>query len=470
MAENLGKFDLVVIGSGPGGYVAAIRAGQLGLKTAIIEKDPKPGGTCLHRGCIPTKAMLQTAAIMDTTRESASYGVKVSGSELDLPAMMKYKSKVVKKNAGGVEYLLKKNKVSHFHGFGQLESPKQVHVSLADGREGVIDTENVILATGSVAARPGFLDFDNPRIITSDEALEIEEVPRHITILGAGAVGCEFASIFKSFGSEEVILIEMLDRLLPIEDEDCSAELLKAYRKRKIDCRVSSKLEKATAGKDGVTITLSQDGKNEEFKTDYLLCAVGRWPYTEGLGLEKVGVEVEKGFVKIDRDQRTNVSNIYAIGDIVSDTPQLAHAASAEGITAVEIIAGMDPPRIDPVKVPSATYCHPEVASVGLTEAKAKDAGYDVKTSKFPFSALGKGGIVGASSGFFKIVAESKYGEILGVHIVGDHATDLISEGCAALGLESTAADLAHVIHPHPTLSEGMLEAAHGLTGGAIHI
>jgi len=468
--EQLGTFDVVVIGGGPGGYVAAIKAGQLGMKAALIEKDSQPGGTCLHRGCIPTKALLQTAHVLDLAADGKKFGVKIERATLDLPGAMKYKNRVVKKNAGGVEYLLKKNKVSVINGFASLENANTIGVDLGDGQSGKVTAKNIVLATGSVAARPAFLDFSHDRILTSDEALQISEVPQHITVLGAGAVGTEFASIFKSFGAD-VVLVEMLPRLLPLEDHDCSAELLKAFKKRKIECRVSTKLEKAVPTDTQVEIVLgTEDGKSEKFSTDLLLCAIGRWPFTDGLGLDKVGVEVDKGFVVTDRDQRTTVPNIYAIGDIVGSTPLLAHAASAEALVAIELIAGKNPPRIDPNRIPSATYCHPEVASVGLSEQKAKESGYEVKAFKFPFSALGKGGIVGASFGFFKLVADAKYGEILGVHIIGDHATDLIAEGCAVLGLESTASDLAHIVHPHPTLSEGLLEAAHGLTGGAIHI
>ena len=472
MVEKIGMFDVVVIGAGPGGYVAAIRAGQLGLKTAIIEKDPKPGGTCLHRGCIPTKALLETAHVLDVAREGDYFGVKIAEPELDLPAAMKFKGKVVEKNTKGVEFLLKKNKIERIHGMGRLDGPTQVRVVTADGDEKVVDAKNIVLATGSVPAKPGFLDFSDDRIITSDEILSVESLPKHITILGAGAVGTEFASIFKSFGCD-VMLVEMMDRLLPVEDHDCSAELLRAYKKRKIECRVSTKLEKAdTSGKRLKLLLASESGETETVETDILLCAVGRRPVTDGLGLEKVGIQPDRaGFVAVNPDQSTTRSNIYAIGDIVGATPLLAHVASAEGICAVENIAGKSPPPIRADRIPGATYCHPEVASVGLTENAAREAGHAVKVSKFPLSALGKSGILGKTvPGFFKIVADEKYGEILGVHIVGPHATDLICEGCAVLGLEGTAADLGHIVHPHPTLGEGMMEAAHGLLGGAIHM
>lgn len=470
MAENTaGRFDIAIVGGGPGGYVAAIRASQLGLRTALIEKDPKPGGTCLHRGCIPTKALLQTAHVLDTARDAKPFGVKVDGVSLDLPAANKFKDGVVLKNAAGVEFLLKKNKVQTLRGRGQLVAPTRIEVTGEDGKKQTVEAANIVLATGSVPARPGFLDFKHPRIITSDEALQLTSVPKHVTVLGAGAVGCEFASVWASFGAQ-VVIVEMLDRLLPIEDRDCSDELQKAFKKRNIDFRLATKLEKAEPHDKGVELLLANEkGQTEKLSTELLLCAVGRSPYTEGLGLEKVGVKVERGFVKVDGSQRTSVGSVHAIGDIVGSTPLLAHVASAEGIVAVEAIAGKKPPAIDPQRIPSATYCHPEVASIGLTEAKAIESGFKVKTSKFPFSALGKGGILRARHGFFKIVADERYGEILGVHILGDHATDLISEACALLGLEATAVDLAHIIHPHPTLGEGMLEAAHGLVGGAIH-
>ncbi|HIA28368.1 MAG TPA: dihydrolipoyl dehydrogenase [Planctomycetes bacterium] len=471
MVEKIGKFDVAIIGGGPGGYVAAIRASQLGLKTVLIEKDPAPGGTCLHRGCIPTKALLQSAHVIDLARESSYFGIQIENPQVDLDGVLSFQKKVVDRNAKGVQLLLKKNKVEMVEGTGRLDGPTQVRVITPEETEVVVDADNIVLATGSVPARPGFLDFKDSRIITSDEALRLDEIPRHVTILGAGAVGCEFASIFRSFGSE-VLLVELLDRLLPVEDGDCSAELFRSFKKRGIESRISTKLEKAEPGKDGIEVLLATEkGAAEKVQTDILLCAVGRKPVTDGLGLEKVGIHTENGFVAVNPDQSTVRPNVFAIGDIVASSPQLAHVASAEGIIAVEAVAGMTPQPIRNDRVPNATYCHPEVASVGLTEEAAKEEGLDVKVSKFPLSALGKSGIIGkAVPGFFKIIADEKYGEILGVHIIGPHATDLISEGCAILGLEGTAADLAHIIHPHPSLGEGMMEAAHGLVGSPIHM
>ena len=370
-----------------------------------------------------------------------------------------------------MEYLLKKNGITTVHGTGRLDGLNSIRVVIDDNTEKTVEAKNIILATGSVAARPGFLDWSTDKIITSDEALRLSKVPGKTVVLGAGAVGCEFASILNSFGSD-VTLVEMMDRLLPIEDHESSSELQRSFKKHGIRSMVSTKLEKATPTSNGVDLVLTDgNGKTEEIQADILLCAIGRKPVTEGLKLDQVGIKTERGFIPVNPDQSTSRPNIFAIGDIVHGTPQLAHVASAEGIIAVESIAGMHTHPIVNERVPNATYCHPEVASIGLTENAAKEAGHYIKVSKFPLSALGKAGIVGkAIPGFFKIIADEKYGEILGIHIVGPHATDLISEGCAILGLEGTAEDLAHIIHPHPTLGEGMMEAAHGLVGGAIHM
>ncbi|MGE4619673.1 MAG: dihydrolipoyl dehydrogenase [Planctomycetota bacterium] len=471
MVEKIGNYDVAIIGGGPGGYVAAIRAGQLGLSTVLVEKDAQPGGTCLHRGCIPTKALLQSAHVIDVARESSYFGISIPEADVDVPAVLSFQKKIVQKNAKGVEYLLKKNGITTVNGIGRLDGLNTIRVVDNDSTEKLIEAKNIILATGSVPAKPGFLDFSNPAIITSDEALRLESIPKKAVVLGAGAVGCEFASILKSFGSE-VVLVELLDRLLPVEDHECSAELMRSFKKRGIKSRVSTRLEKATPTDSGVEILLaSEDGKQETIEADILLCAVGRKPVTDSLKLDQVGIKTDRGFIPVQPDQSTTRSHIYAIGDIVAGTAQLAHVASAEGVIAVENIAGMHTQPIRNDRVPNATYCHPEVASVGLTENAAREAGHELKVSKFPLSALGKAGIVGkAIPGFFKIIADAQYGEILGIHIVGPHATDLISEGCAILGLEGTAEDLAHVIHPHPTLGEGMMEAAHGLVGGAIHM
>lgn len=460
-------YDLVVIGSGPGGYVAAIRASQLGLKTAVVEKDPKFGGTCLHRGCIPTKAMLHAASMLDEIRDAGGLGISVAEPELDLEKTHAYKDGVVSKNAKGIEFLFRKNKIDGLHGFGRIEEPGKVSVE-KDGETTVYEAANILIATGSVPREIPIAPSDGERILNSDHALELREVPEKLVVLGAGAVGCEFASVYRSYGSE-VTLVEMLPRLLPIEDEEVSIELAKTFRKRGIMPLVDTRLESVERKGDGLRIELLSGGETHWLEADKLLVAVGRAPVSEGIGLEAAGVATEKGYVNVDQWMRTSVDGIYAIGDVVN-TPWLAHVASAEGIAAAEHMAGHEGKRpVDYRLVPSCTYCHPEVASVGLTEAKAREQGHDVAVGKFPFSALGKAGILRHTEGFVKVVRETKYDEVLGVHIIGAHATDLIAEACVALQIESTTEELFRTMHAHPTLSESVMEAAHAAYGHAIH-
>ncbi len=467
MAE---KRDLVVIGSGPGGYVAAIRAAQLGLKVAVVEKDPAFGGTCLHRGCIPTKALLHTAGLLDGIRGSEGFGVKVAGAELDLEKTHAYKDGVVSKNARGIEYLFKKNGIEGIHGRGRLAGPNEVLVEPAEG-EGEstsLTTRFVLVATGSVPREVQVAPTDGEAVLNSDHALAIPKVPGSIVVVGAGAVGCEFASLFASFGSE-VTLVEMLPRLLPLEDEEVSKELARAFKKRGIKTLVDTKLGGVERGADGLRIALESGNMAEKLSAEKLLVAIGRAPVTEGIGLGELGIELDRGYVPVDGTMRTSSPSVYAIGDVVR-TPWLAHVASAEGILAVEHMAGLEVRPIDYDKVPSVTYCEPEVGSVGLTEAEARERGYEVAVGKFPFSALGKAAIVGKTGGFVKVVRETTYDELLGVHIIGPHATDLIAEACVALRIESTTEELFRTIHAHPTLSEGLAEAAHAASGHAIHI
>jgi len=461
-------YDLIVIGSGPGGYVAAIRAAQLGMKAAVVEKDPKFGGTCLHRGCIPTKALLHTASMLDEIKGAGDVGISVAEPTLDLAKAHGYKDKVVAKNAKGVEFLFKKNKIDGIHGFGRLKSATEVEVEAEGGEKTVYKTKNVLVATGSVPRELPIAPTDGEKILNSDHILKLDRVPESLVVLGAGAVGTEFASIFRAFGSE-VTLVEMLPRLLPIEDEEVSAELARAFRKRGIQSMTGTLLQKAETTDSGVHLTLEREGEPAELDAEVLLVAVGRAPVSEGVGLEAVGVELERGYVQVDGHMRTAVPNVYAIGDVVA-TPWLAHVASAEGILAVEHMAGEEVRPIDYDHVPSCTYCEPEVASVGLTEAAAKERGYDVETGKFPFSALGKAAILGHTGGFVKVVRDLKYDELLGVHIIGPHATDLIAEACVALQVESTTEELFRTIHAHPTLSEAVMEAAHVAFGHGIHI
>ena len=492
-------FDLIIIGSGPGGYVAGIRAGQLGLKVAVVEKDPKLGGTCLHRGCIPTKALLHTASLLDEIRGVAEHGIQVPAPTLDIARAHDRKRKVVDKNARGIEALFKKYKVTGMlQGAGRLVGPHQVEVDGKDGKR-VLSTRFVMIATGSVPRDVPIAPADGERVLNSDHVLLLERVPKSIAVLGAGAVGTEFASLYASFGSE-VTLIEMLPRILPIEDEEVSAELERALRKRKIKVLTGARLTGAERTASGVRLTVERQGKagakaqaaagssgnqgnpgtsasaeaaaaaatQETIEAELLLSAVGRSPVTGGIGLEALGIELERGYVKVNPLMQTNLPHVYAIGDVVN-TPWLAHVASAEGILAVEHMAGQPVRPINYDHVPSCTYCDPEVGSVGLSEARARERGYDVAVGKFPFTALGKAAILGHTGGFVKVVRETRYDELLGVHIIGASATDLIAEACAALHLEATDEELLHTIHAHPTLSEAVGEAAHAAFGHAIH-
>jgi dihydrolipoamide dehydrogenase len=465
------ELDVIILGSGPGGYVAGIRAGQLGLKVAVVEKDPKFGGTCLHRGCIPTKALLHTASVLEEIREAGEIGIDVSPPELDMHRAHQRKQKVVDKNAGGIEFLFKKNQVRGLHGFGRLMGPHEVEVEAAgengeSGEKTVYRAKNLLLATGSVPREIPVAPTDGERILNSDHLLRLERVPKSMVILGAGAVGTEFASMFRSFGSE-VTLVEMLPRVLPLEDPEISKELEKSFRKRGIAVRTDTKLSGAETTEGGVRLTL--EGEEEKLEAEILLVAVGRRPLTEGIGLEDVGLTLTKGYLATNDFLQTEVPHIYAIGDVVTRTPWLAHKASAEGILAVEHMAGQKVRPLDYSKVPSVVYTSPEVASVGLTEEAAKEQGYDVEVGKFPFSASGKAAIEGKTVGFVKVVRETKYDEVLGVHILGPHATDLIAEACAALQLETTAEELFRTVHAHPTLAEAVMEAAHASHGSAIH-
>jgi len=463
------SFDVTVIGAGPGGYVAAIRAAQVGLKTAIIEKDKDLGGTCLLRGCIPTKELLHSAHVYELVNNPTEFGVSVEGSKLHFDKVMARKNRVVAKLSKGVDFLMKKHKITVFKGTGRFEGKGRVTVKDGAGPRREIPTKNVIIATGSAPRLLPGMQIESPRIVTSDELLDFERVPKSMIVLGAGAVGVEFASVFKRFSSD-VTIIEMLDRLVPIEDEETSAELQRAFRKRGIASLVRTRFESARVNEGGVEVTYTgADGGKGTISAETLLVAVGRRPYTDGLGLENTRCEVERGYIKVDEFMRAAEPNVYAIGDVVP-TPWLAHVASKEGCLAAEHIAGRNPQPINYDRVPNCTYCEPEIGSVGLSEAKAKERGYQVKVGKFPFSALGKAMILGETEGFVKVVTDAKYDEVLGVHIVGPHATDLLAEACVAMGLEATAEELGHIMHAHPTLSEAVMEAAEAVHGMATSI
>jgi len=466
-------YDVAIIGSGPAGYTAAIRAGQHGLKTALIEKDNVLGGTCLHVGCIPTKALLFNAELWDHLKEAKEFGIEgVDSRKLNWPAIQERKGKIVAKHAKGLEFLMRKNKVETIRGYGKLTGPAQggtftIEVTGADGKASQVRAKNILLATGSQASMlPGLQPDD--RILTNIEILALKEIPKSLIVVGAGAVGVEFASIYRSFDTE-VTILEMLPRLVPLEDEDVSKELARVYRKRGINYFTGAKVEKVEKTKTGVAVTITVDGKQQKIEAEKILIAVGRRPRTENIGLEKTKIKPERGFIKVNGYLQTDEPGIYAIGDIVLGTPQLAHVGAMEGIVAVTKIAGKPVKPINLQHIPNATYCHPEIGSVGLTEAKARAAGYDVKIGKFPFTANSRASIVGQHEGFIKIVSDAKYGEILGVHIIGPQATELIAEAVAAMELEGTAEDLMWTIHAHPTLAEAMLDATSSVYGMAIN-
>ena len=466
-------YDVAIIGSGPAGYTAAIRAGQYGLKTALIEKDPYLGGTCLHVGCIPTKALLFNAELWDHLKDATEYGIEGVGSrKLNWASILDRKTKVVDKHAKGLQFLMRKNKVDVVKGFGKLTGPAQngVHtLEIKDGGKSTqLKTRNVILAMGSEARMiPGLQPDD--RVLTNIEILKIGAVPKSLIVVGSGAVGVEFASIFRSFDTE-VTILEMLPRMVPLEDEEVSKELARVYRKRGINAHVNAKVEKVEKTKTGVAVTFTVDGKQQKLEAEKILIAIGRKPFTDGVGLEKTRVQTDRGFVKTNEWMETAEPGVYAIGDIVLGTPQLAHVGAMEGIVAVAKIAKKEDKPIDLLKIPNVTYCHPEIGSVGLTEAKAREKGYNVKVGKFPFTANSRASIVGEHDGFIKIVSDTKYGEILGVHIIGPQATELIAEAVTAMELEATVEDLMWTIHAHPTLAEAMLDASNSVYGLAINM
>lgn len=471
MAETI--YDVAIVGSGPAGYTAAIRAGQLGLKTALIEKENVLGGTCLHVGCIPTKALLFNAEIWDHLKEAKEYGIEgVESRKLNWAAVQERKSKIVAKHAKGLEFLMKKNKVETIRGYGKLTGHAQggvhtVNVTGGDGTSKQVKAKNVLLSSGSEARMiPGLQPDDT--VLTNIEILSLKQIPKSLIIVGAGAVGVEFASIYKSFDCD-VTLVEMLPRLVPVEDEEISKELARVYRKRGINFHTGAKVEKVEKIKTGVSVTITVDGKQQKLDAEKILIAVGRKPRTENLGLEETHIKPERGFIKVDSWMQTAEPGVYAIGDIVLGTPQLAHVGAMEGIVAVTKIAGKHAKPVNLERVPNATYCHPEIGSVGLTQAKAEELGYTVKVGKFPFTANSRASIVGSHEGFVKIVSDAEYGEVLGVHIIGPQATELIAEAVAAMELEVTVEDLVWTIHAHPTLAEAMLDASNSVYGMAIN-
>jgi dihydrolipoamide dehydrogenase len=468
-------YDVAIIGSGPGGYTAAIRAGEYGLKTALIEKAPQLGGTCLHVGCIPTKSLLFDAEIYDHFKAAKEHGIEnVEGMKVNWGTVQDRKNKIVTKHTKGLEFLMRKNKVTTIPGYGRLTGPVKngvldVEVTASDGKKTKVQAKNVILATGSEARMLPGLKPDST-ILTNIEILSLNSIPKSLIVIGSGAVGVEFASIYKSYGTD-VNVIEALPRLVPVEDEDVSKELLRVYKKRGINCHLGAKVEKVEKTKDGATVTFTtSDGKQQKLEAEKVLIAIGRAPQTEDVGLDKTKIRSERGFIQTNEWMQTAEPCIYAIGDIILGMPQLAHVAAMQGMVAVAKIAGKFARPVKRNLIPGCTYCEPQIGSVGLTEAQAKEKGYKVKIGKFPFTANSKASIISSHDGFIKVVSEEQYGEILGVHIIGPLATELISEAVTAMTLEATVEEMMFTIHAHPTLYEALLDGFSSVEGKAINI
>jgi dihydrolipoamide dehydrogenase len=476
------EYEVVVIGSGTGGYVAAIRAAQLGLKTAVIERAPVLGGTCLNWGCIPTKALLEHAHALKIAQDWKEWGLTIGEASLrqdsgqaigiDMNQVQARKDKIVKGLTSGVEFLFKKNKIDWIKGTGRLAGKGAVEIVDGD-KQSIAVKKEIVVATGSQPRSVPGVEIDRKRIITSDEAINLKAIPKSIVILGSGAVGVEFASIFRRFGSD-VTIVELLPRLVPVEDEAVSAELERSFKKQGIKVLTATRVSSARAGAAGVDLEAQgSDGTPVKLSAELLLVATGRGPVTNGLGAEEAGLQLDRGYVRVDTQYRTNVPGISAIGDVITfDTPghqQLAHLSSAEGIALAERIAGQEFRPINYEQVPGCTYCDPEIGSVGLTEAKAKERGFDVRVGTFKFGVLGRARIAGETEGFVKIVADKKYDEVLGVHMIGPRSTELVAEATLALRLECTVEELIRTIHAHPTMSEAVGEAAHAAHGAAIH-
>ena len=469
MADN--NFDLVVIGAGPGGYVAAIRGAQLGMKVACVEAGGPSGGlggVCNNVGCIPTKAMLESAKYAKKVGGLKDFGVEVGEVKLDIATAAKRAGKVAQAGNKGVGFLFKKNKIEHVEGWGRLAGNGKVEVEGKDGKR-TLTAKNVIIATGSRPRDLPILKFDGERVWSSDQAVFPKELPASIGIIGAGAIGMEFADVYNAFGSK-VTVIEAMEQVLPLEDAECAAVVAKSYKKRGIDMLVNARLEKADVKKNGVTLHVKGgDGKVTEVKVDVVLVAVGRAPIIDDIGLDKAGVKTDRGFIVVDDHLQTTAKNVYAIGD-VAKPPLLAHKASHEGMAVAEHIAGEGHGMVDYNNIPSVTYCHPEVASVGLTEKAAKEKGLDIEVGTFPFSANGRARTSGETDGFVKIIRDRKYSEIVGAHIVGPSASELIAEFIIGRHLESTAEEMEKAMHPHPTLSEAVAEAALASLGRVVHM
>lgn len=461
------KYDIIVIGSGPGGYVAAIRASQLGYKVGVVERD-ELGGICLNWGCIPTKALLKSANVFEYIKHAKDYGINVGEPAVDFKATIKRSRDVAQGMSKGVQFLLRKNKIDHIEGFGKLKSGKKVEVTGKDGKKTEYAADHIILATGGRSRELPSMPIDNKKIIGYRKAMSMDEQPKSMVVVGSGAIGVEFAYFYNAIGTK-VTIVEFLPNVVPLEDEEVSKQLERSLKKAGIDIMTNAEVTNVDVKGEGCVATVKTKNGEEKIKCEIVLSAVGISTNLEGIGLEEVGVQVERGKVKVDDFYKTNIPGVYAIGDIVHGQA-LAHVASAEGIICVEKIKGMNPEPLNYNNIPGCTYCSPEVASVGYTEKAAKEAGYEIKVGKFPFSASGKASAAGAKEGFIKVIFDAKYGEWLGAHMIGLNVTEMIAEVVAARKLETTGHEIIKTVHPHPTMSEAIMEAAAAAYDEVIHL
>ncbi len=460
-------YDVIVLGSGPGGYPAAIRASQLGKKVAIVERESL-GGICLNWGCIPTKALLKSAQVFEYAKHAADYGIDINDPKQNFEKIIKRSRGVADKMSKGIQFLMKKNKIDVVMGNGKLLAPGKLEVTAADGKKQVLEAKNIIIATGGRARELPSLKMDGKKIIGYREAMVLPQQPKTMLVVGSGAIGSEFAYFYNSMGTK-ITIVEFLPRIVPVEDEDISKELEKQFKKQGIEVLTNSEVLSVDTNGDGITAKVKTANGEISLTADIVLSAVGVVANIEGVGLEELGIKMDKGKIVVDANQQTNIPGIYAIGDCTPNQA-LAHKASKEGINAAEHLAGHKPEPIDYNNVPGCTYCYPEIASVGLTEKAAKDAGYEIKVGKFPFMASGKASASGATDGFVKVIYDAKYGEFLGCHMIGNHVTEMIAEAVVARKLETTAHEILNAIHPHPTMSEGLKEATAVAYGEAIDL
>jgi dihydrolipoamide dehydrogenase len=463
----MAQYDVVILGSGPGGYVTAIRASQLGLKVAVIEKE-NLGGVCLNWGCIPTKALLKSAQVFQYIQHAADYGIKVSDAEADFNAVIARSRGVAEGMSKGVQFLMKKNKIDVINGFGTVKPGKKVEVKDKDGKVSTVEGKNIIIATGARARQLPNVAIDGEKVIDYRKAMILDKQPKSLVVIGSGAIGVEFAYVYASMGTK-VTIVEFMPNIVPVEDEDISKELAKQYKKLGVEVHTSSSVEKVDISGKGCVSTVKTPKGEITIESDIVLSAAGIQANIEGIGLEEVGIVTDKGKIIVDKYYQTNIPGYYAIGDVVPGQA-LAHVASAEGIICVEKIAGHHPQPLNYGNIPGCTYCTPEIASVGYTEKAAKEAGYEIKVGKFPFSASGKAKAAGVPEGFVKVIFDAKYGEWLGCHMIGANVTEMIAEAVVARNLETTGMDIVKSVHPHPTMSEAIMEAAAAAYGEVIHL